>query len=121
MLADASTVASGFHFNFAGTNVEYAAGDAGSDQFDARGADTGVTVVGGDGDDTFHGGVGLDAFHGGEGIDTVVYEGSNADYLIQAYAEDGRSWMVMDLATTQVDILYDVEQTSKFADTQYLL
>lgn len=83
--ATSGTVAAGFKFSFAGTNIEYAAGNAGKDVFDASSntaKDFAIEIVGNAGNDTLLGGSGYEFFWGGQGTDTFVIAGDRADYTI---------------------------------------
>ena len=81
--ADAGTAATGLRFALAGTGVEAAFGDAGSDVLDASGTGIYTNVFGGDGNDVLiAGSKGNYTLQGGAGSDTAVFAGNQSDYAI---------------------------------------
>ncbi|WP_245957154.1 Ig-like domain-containing protein, partial [Aestuariispira insulae] len=88
----------GFHLDFANGATPGADASSNGNDFTAYGVDgsdhltatgliepalTGVTLMGGEGDDTLTGGAGSDVIDGGEGNDVLKLAGSYGDYVIQ--------------------------------------
>ena len=116
VVADASTALQGFHFNVAGTSIEFVDGGKGADIIDASGELTTeyVNFSGNAGNDTMIGGAGYDYFYGGEGIDTFVFAGNLSDYTMIPSSFTG--WTkVVDNATGVFDWMIGVDQFH-FAD-----
>jgi Ca2+-binding RTX toxin-like protein len=110
LIADASTNATGFHFQMLGSNIEYINGNQGDDVVDATGVkyDNGDTFVGFGGNDAFMGGDGMDVFFGGDGNDIFVEAGESTNYTIAQYGGDGNSWTITDKTTNAIDKIYNV-------------
>jgi Ca2+-binding RTX toxin-like protein len=116
VVAAASTSAQGFHFNVAGTSIEFVDGSTGNDVIDATGelVTDAVEFSGNAGNDTMIDGAGYDWFYGGEGVDTLVFAGNLADYTIVASTTTG--WTkIIDNATGVYDWTLGVDQFH-FAD-----
>lgn len=111
--ADASTAASGFYFNVAGTSIEIVDGSLGHDRIDASGSvtDDFVDFYGGVGNDTMIGGAGVEWFNGGEGMDTMLFSGNLAAYTLVPGAGDWTGWtMIVDNTTGAQDWTIGVEK-----------
>ena len=87
VVADKSTIATGFKFNVAGTSVETVEGNTGNDVINGTGVTYALNILGGDGRDTLTGGDGNDTLLGGNGNDTLT-GGAGFDQLVGGAGDD---------------------------------
>ena len=87
VVADKTTIATGFKFTVLNTNVEIVAGDNGNDVINGTGVSYALNIAGNAGNDTLTGGDGNDTLLGGAGNDTLT-GGAGFDQLVGGEGND---------------------------------